>query len=156
MADVLVSINPYSDIPGLYDIPMPVRWRQSRHPMRVVRLGTPCDRIDGPWLVFLLPSPGSCLSVETTHSCHHQRFSSYYLLKCRWFLATGTLRVGLESVRAKRGCSLPPSFPLCRQLWPPQLLLPPHGKEKNGHNTRIRLYVPGCMVIDNDIIRVTP
>lgn len=28
VADVLVSINPYTDIPGLYDIPMPVSSRR--------------------------------------------------------------------------------------------------------------------------------
>lgn len=28
VADVLVSINPYTDIPGLYDIPMPVSVEQ--------------------------------------------------------------------------------------------------------------------------------
>ena len=45
MADVLVSINPYKDIPGLYEIPMPTAAPMSSPAVRAVRAPSPGSRV---------------------------------------------------------------------------------------------------------------
>lgn len=45
MADVLVSINPYKDIPGLYDIPLPVTSLSTMPSSPLVRNASPGGRV---------------------------------------------------------------------------------------------------------------